>query len=584
MRTARSLIVWSLLTACAPPPKVAGYSREGAAPPATQVGAVAAPPATEEPPTSKPAAPGPVLSRPTVGAPGEGTPSTPAVASEQELGEPGGFALEAVSPRGSYVAYCQPVGTSAQKPLDQRLDERGSADGPVSLTLALGTERLDLDELLATDPTGRFVVTLESGVPLLRDTVEHRSFSLAAFALDLERDALPDHRSIAFSTDGRELALLTDSTEASATLAVLDLSAPDPAKAARTLALSTRPWRVSAEGKSFLVTTAAPGSKGPNWPVRSWSQPNLRCTRGTFDAFSRVSGPLRDPTLTHQLLLPGEKNVRAAPGFVLAVEGGWVRREDDGRLVVVQGKQQRQLASARCGGRILAADADTGWFLVSCEEYRPTKQSEPKPKATKKRAPPPKLRFPLFLLKPGVVRDLNADLMRFGVDVPQATGQRYAAVRVEQGLLLVDFVQGRAELLGPTDRVLLVTDQEAILSNGGKLVRYTGGQRQELGAIRALDPVVTFRAPSSSSDAVGSKAASPAAPAAAEIVAAFSVSSTMYLQRPDGATPTQGVTWEARVLPQPPLAITAGGALVPTETATSTRWARGGVGVTPLTR
>lgn len=570
MRAVRCLLVWSLLTACAPPPKVAGYSREGQegpAPPASPARAVAAPPPKSS--ESTPPPPGPLLHTPPADVP-KGQPApAPQLIAEEQLGDPGGFALEAVSPTGSYVAYCQPTRTSAQKPLDQTLDERQSADAPVALTLALGSERIDLDELLAADRLGRFVVTLESGTPLLRDTVEHRTFPLTSLALDLERDALPDHRAVAFSSDGHELALLTLEGEGVAALVVLDLRASDPTAKPRKVALPARPWRISAEADTFVITTAQEGSKGPNWPVRAWSQPNLRCTRGTFDAFSRLSGPLRDPTLSHSLLGPADKAPRPAPGFVMATPGGWIRREDDGRLVAVQGKQQRQLASARCGGRIVAASATAGWYLVSCEEYRPIKASAPPPKATKKRSAPPKLRFPLYLLKPGVVRDLDAELMRFGVDVPEPTDARYVALRVEKGLLLVDFALGRAELLDPAERVLLTTEREAILSRNGKLVRYAAGQRQELGDLREFDAVLTFRAPASA------LLVEPAGELAS-IEAAVGVGSTAYWRR---TSADKANVWEAHVLPSVPLAFTARGALVPTGAGTAGRWPRGSVSV-----
>ncbi len=225
----------------------------------------------------------------------------------------------------------------------------------------------------------------------------------------------------------------------------------------------------------------------------------------------------------------------------MAFGSSWVRRDDDGRLSIVEGKQQRQLASARCGGRIVGADPRSGWFLVSCEEYRPVKQAEAK-RSSSKRPPPPKTRFPLYLLKPGVVRDLDVDLMRFGVDVIPTPGQRFVAVRVEAGLLLVDFSKGKAELLQPADRVLLTTETDVLLASGRRLVRSADGVRQELGAIGALDPVV-----------MGPQE--------------LAVALTLYVQT--------GTSWQSQSLPGAPLALTSDIALVPSEGPTATRWARG---------
>ena len=541
-----------LVLACAPPPKVAGHSQT-TAPPAPTVGAAAAPPpASPAHPTSPP----PTVPAPLASAPGA-TPSTPAApaappapsaAAERKLGAPGGFALEAVSSTGKWIAYCQPVGTTAQAPRELRVDERGNPSIPVDLALDVGGARHPIEELLASDLQGRFLVTLEDGVPTLRDAVLGRAYSLGSRAIDLARDALPDHRSVAFSSDGTELALLTNGTEAA--LSILDLSAPDPTATVRTVPLAgARVWRIAAEGSTFVLTSATPTAKGPGWPVRSWSEPSLRCTQGTFDAFTRLSGPLRDPTLSTALVPHGRALPEPAPGFVMAVGSGWVRRDDDGRLLVVQGKQQRQLASARCGGRILGADAPTGWFLVACEGYRPVKQPDPKP-SSKKRPPPPKVRFPLYLLKPGVVRDLDLELMRVGVDIPPIPGQRFLAVRAEPGLLLVDFGKGRAELLPSADRVLLTTETDVLLSSGGRLMRWSGGQRTEVGRIRELDVVLT-----------GTES--------------LAVGSTVYSR---GAT-----GFQATALPRAPIALTGGFALVPAKEATVSRWATGPVELIRLT-
>jgi len=553
-RVCLSLVSLSL-AACTPPPKVAGYSREPAAPTAPSVSPKAAPP-PRAPPSPDPAlgatSQDPPLA-PTAPAPKGGT-----TLAEGTVGLPGGFAVEALSSRGSYVAYCQPVGTNAKRPLDQRLDERGNADQPVTLTLAVGAQLFDIDEVLAIDEGGRFVVTLESGVPWLHDTVQKARFSLEPLAIDLERDALPDHRSLAFSKDGRELAVVTQSAERGAELLVLDLALGDPTQAGRRVPLDARPWRVFAEGESFVIATATPSKTGPGWPVRRWDEPSLRCVRGSFDAFARVSGPLRDPTIAHAIVSGGEARPLPAPGFVMTFGGAWIRREDDGRLLLVEGKQQRQLASARCGGRILGADPTSGWFLVSCEEYRPVKREDAKPRSSKKKAPPPKVRFPLYLLKPGVVRDLDVELMRFGVDVPVQATTRFVAVRALAGLVLVDFSRGRADLLSPSDRVVLTTEREVLVASDGRLVRWAEGKRTPLGTIGPLEPTLT----GPNALAVGQRAHS----------------CCSHLAAGEHA----GGQWQTANLAAAPLALGAGFALVPAVPGSSTRWARGPVSVVKI--
>lgn len=539
MRGVQAFLVLSLVTACAPPPKVAGHSQTAPPPVPSPAPSAAAP----TPPASV------IVEAPPVPAAREDAPTTPVLAPEQDLGTAAGFALEAMSPTGSYFAYCQPARTAQPGTWDVTLDERGRPKTELRLTLAVGTERFDVDELLAKGPMGRFVVTLEGGAPWLRDTSLHKAFALGSLNIDLSHDALPDHRSVAFSTDGSELALLTQVGGADPVLNVLDLTAPDPLAAVRTVPLGhVSVWRVAAEGEVFVISTVTSSGKGPSWPVRSSNARALRCTQSTFDAFTRTSGPLRDPSIAHALLRRGQTTVDPAPGFVMAVGSGWVRREDDGRLLVVQGKQQRQLASSRCGGRILGVEPKSEWFLVACEEYRPVKGEAPKP-SSKKKPPPAKTRFPVYLLKPGVVRDLDLEIMRSGVDVPPITGARFVTVRADAALLLVDLQKGRAELLETADRILLTTATDVLLTRGGRLVRWVDGKREELGPLGGLAPIVTSEA------------------------GALAVGTTMYVQSP-GA-------WETKTLERPPLAIGPGFALVPAAEGSVSRWARGPVSVVP---
>src|SRR5690606_30418557 len=125
--------------------------------------------------------------------------------------------------------------------------------------------------------------------------------------------------------------------------------------------------------------------------------------------YERVSAYRPDPLLRHTWARAPSGDARQstistaeAPGFVAPFDSGWVRREDDGRLLLVRGRVQEQIASSRCGGRILGADENAGLFLVSCEDYSPV---PPKPPPKKEK---PKYRFDLYLLRPGLAKGLGA--------------------------------------------------------------------------------------------------------------------------------------------------------------------------------
>jgi hypothetical protein len=226
-----------------------------------------------------------------------------------------------------------------------------------------------------------------------------------------------------------------------------------------------------------------------------------------------------------------------APGFVLGVGHRWVRREDSGRLVLVEGKVQKQIASARCGARILRADITSGMFLIACEEYAP----KPPPKT--ERNSKPKYRFDLYLIRPGFVRSLHADVMRTGVDFAGPPESRLFVVRPGAEAALVDFRARKMTPLPGHLQVLVTSPTGALLRRGRKLSLWSERQEENVDIdVPALAPLLID----------GSAA---------------SVDHTMFLLN-DELT-----SWN---LPAAPLAITSQGyALIPKKAATLAHAAEG---------
>jgi hypothetical protein len=229
---------------------------------------------------------------------------------------------------------------------------------------------------------------------------------------------------------------------------------------------------------------------------------------------------------------PTQKKLAAdpAPGFVMGVADRWVRREDSGRLVLVEGKVQKQISSARCGGRILRADVNSGLFLVACEEYAPKPPKNDSKKGT------PKYRFDLYLIRPGFVRGLGADIMRTGVDYAGPPSQSLFVVRPGAEAALVDFRAQTMSSVPGTVQILITNRDSALLRRGNDFSLWTKGK----------ETAVDFDA-------------SPLAPVLV-VDGGASVDKTMFRL---GAELT---SWQ---LPGAPLAITEQGyALVPKKSAT----------------
>src|SRR5690606_25071814 len=115
---------------------------------------------------------------------------------------------------------------------------------------------------------------------------------------------------------------------------------------------------------------------------------------------------------------------------------------------------------SRCGARILHADVGTGLFLASCEEYRPS--PDPELERRKKKAKP-KYRFDLYLLRPGLVRDLDRDMMRTGVDVGPSSRTTLIPLRPGAEPALVDFQKKRLIPLESGEAVLATSARGALL-------------------------------------------------------------------------------------------------------------------------
>jgi hypothetical protein len=341
------------------------------------------------------------------------------------------------------------------------------------------------------------VVVLSQQKAWLLDTLKDRRWDLSEFDPDLRFDGLSDHRSFAF-TD-HSLLILTNQQNPSGVRAI-DLATlqdnQSPASVAVRVTNDDVVYRLEAAGPHAHTLALPPGSTTRYWPAGAQKLPQHRCLRNgqRFDAFGRLSAARPDPFLSyHWLYRPGPEaqatSLRAlsgaafepAPGFLFGFQNGWLRRLDDGRLMLVRGKTQKQVSSARCGGRVLHADDASGRFVIACEEYKPTAAIEPSPKKSpKKRPSPPKYRFDLYIIQPGNVVNLHADVGRTGVDVHGPSGVRYLPLRPGPTAALVDFKQTRMHALEGDAKVLGQGRAGVLVRRGNALTLWPGPSQAEL--------------------------------------------------------------------------------------------------------
>lgn len=380
------------------------------------------------------------------------------------IGEVGPYRLEALGPRGAWVALCAASGDN----LSLRLFAAEST-AAVQLGLAGAIPR-KIDRLLAWSGDGRYLVTLEGSRLWLLDLNLGAEFDLSSFAPDRTTDREPDHRSLSFSADGQELALLT----ASGSIQIITL--PITSAAPRSLTPLRAPWRIRHSG-GFLVSESGPSG---SWPVPKTKFPPLRCESSplALRAYARASEPSAAFFRQTELARRGTTVFEEAPGFVMTLGENWVRREEDGRLLLVQGRTQKQLTSARCGARVRYADALRELLVVACEKYRP----RPDPAEKKAKPKKPEFSFPLFLISRSSVRELGIEDARAGFDIgPLETGPRTRTpelLPLTSGgqTFLVDLSARMARPLLPGERVLAVFDRTALVQKGQIIAPVAFGQ------------------------------------------------------------------------------------------------------------
>jgi hypothetical protein len=361
--------------------------------------------------------------------------------------------LEAASPDGQWVVICQArVDTDGDGRVAVRVGPRGEPEGDrlASYLLSSPGAGEPIDELLAFDPTGRWLVTREGGRAWLRDARAGRVLDLTALGADTESDALPyrPHRALSFDARGTRLLYVRrgrDRTE----VVVRQL------ESARETTIDPGPgelWRVELDGSGqWVILRVIPQDTNGNgrleWPVPPVAENRWRCG-GPIPRLG-VWGERGDANRLGVVPSSGGR-VEWMSNLVTPLGRDLVSREPGGRLLLrdPHGKTL-ELAARECDARILHADPERGLVLGVCTRGPGKSQ--------------------LRLFGRGIRLDLGVELGPPSLDAPGGDSPRLFAIYPGKDAALVDLDQRKLYRLESGDAVLAVGGPRAVVRRRGAL-------------------------------------------------------------------------------------------------------------------
>jgi hypothetical protein len=393
------------------------------------------------------------------------TPAPP----QEALGAAQPFILEAAASDGQWAVICQArVDTDGDGRVEVRVGPRGEPEGDrlASYLLTGPGEGEPIDELLAFDPTGRWLVTREGGRAWLRDARAGRVRDLTALGADTESDALPyrPHRSLSFDRRGTRLLYVRPGRE-HAEVVVLELGS------ARETSIDPGAgelWRAELDpsGQWVILRVVMPDPSGhgrPKWPVPRAKENRWRC-----------DGPIPRPSVWGERGDVGRLGVVPSSGgriewlsnLVMPLGADLVLREPGGRLLLrgPRGKSD-ELAPRECDARVVHADPERGLVLGVCTRGQAKSW--------------------LRLFGRGLRLDLGVELAPPSLDAPGGDSPRLFAIYPGRDAAVVDLDQKRLHRLESGDAVLAVGGPRALVRRRGALwlLDVTMGTAAKLGGL-----------------------------------------------------------------------------------------------------
>ncbi|HXK18615.1 MAG TPA: hypothetical protein VNG33_12470 [Polyangiaceae bacterium] len=380
----------------------------------------------------------------------------PPAVSLGDIGESGPALLLSTSARGAWVALCD------GEPRTEKL-VLGSGSGE------------PIDELLAQDPSGRYVVSSRDGVVQLIDAVTLARVNLSELGADVRRARADyaEHRALSFDAGGQYLAYLRKLALGSQIVVrKLDTGSEQSFSpgAGEVFRLQLSP---DARWVTFDALRDDTNKNGKlDWPAPEELPRKNHCEKPGLPKFRSFQYQARGDAVTRAVVSLGDGSVRDVPDLVTPLGASLLVREADGSLRLDVAGKRTALSPASCAARVLFADAERGLVLAAC--------APPPPKTPRKGpAATPSGKREVWLFGPGYAKNLQSELYETSTDRDAAVGTRLVPLYPGSDASLVDLELRVVFPLPSGSRVITTSGALALIWRDNDIYAYDARGKTE---------------------------------------------------------------------------------------------------------
>lgn len=362
----------------------------------------------------------------------------------------------ATSASGAWVALCDGEPSAAK------------------LVIASGSGEA-IDDVLAHDATGRYVVVAKGGAAVLFDAATGTRVNLSELGVDTRRVRADyaEHRTLSFDPSGRYLAFLRGSGAASSVVVRTLEGGTERAFAAG--AGEVFRLRLSADARYVVLETLREDTNHNgklDWPAPEETTRANVCDRAALPKFRSFGYQGRGDALTRAVVTLETGALRDVPQLVTTLGSSLLLREGDGSLQLEQAGKRTPLAPASCAARVLFADAERGLVLATCAPPPPKKKNGT---AT----PTPGGKREVWLFGSGYAKNLQRELYETSLDRDSVTGARLVPLYPGSEAGVLDLERRELLPLPSGSRVLATNGALALVWRDSDLYRYDAVAKTE---------------------------------------------------------------------------------------------------------
>ena len=382
--------------------------------------------------------------------------SLPSV-SQGDIGSAGPVRLLGASASGAWVALCEGQPKTAR------------------LVLGSGTGE-EIDDVLARDASGRYVVVLAAGKALLVDALSGTRVDLSELGADTRRlrADYAEHRSLSFDQGSEHLAYLKKDG-GQPTIVVRELaSGRERAFAAGVGEILSLRLSADARYVGFEALRDDSNHNGKlDWPAPEDVTRGSVCDKPALPRLRSYAYQGRGDAIVRGVVALDSGSVRDVPELVTPLGASLLLRAADGSLLLERAGKRTPLAPAACAGRVLFADAERELVLATCAPPPPKKlRGAPTPPPTGKRE--------VWLFGGGSAKSLKSELYETSTDRDAVIGARLVPIYPGSEAALLDLERRELVPLPTGSRVLTTAGPVAVVWQGSDLFRYDAvAKRQE---------------------------------------------------------------------------------------------------------